>query len=334
MPIKPYGVLSGNVVDTRREDNSDTPHYQIQLVDSDDKHWRAAVNVLSQDAPRQLKFLVDTDFRHPITDALPEPGSGWTNLPNEPGGASLDFVRANLFDPSKMRVLPFGASGPDNDLSSVLDHYIQRAVGDNTITAYVFGQSWGPEHRADKVFGFRPGDGVHQVHMNQGNSEDYSNEDGTWQDGGLLLHLTSESRWVAIFLAFQSQSWHTDDVTGHALPDAPDLPPTGGEQARILAAMVNPVGSAPGAQTVTLINASPTTIDFSGWRIADRRKHTCPISPDSLAPGAILQMPLSNGVSLGNEGGAITLLDAAGLKVHGVAYTADRAQREGWTITF
>jgi hypothetical protein len=29
MPLRSYGVLSGNVVDTRREGASDTPHYQI-----------------------------------------------------------------------------------------------------------------------------------------------------------------------------------------------------------------------------------------------------------------------------------------------------------------
>jgi len=38
--------------------------------------------------------------------------------------------------------------------------------------------------------------------------------------------------------------------------------------------------------------------------------------------------------ALGNNGGAITLLDPNGLKVHGVSYTADQARPEGWTITF
>jgi hypothetical protein len=30
----------------------------------------------------------------------------------------------------------------------------------------------------------------------------------------------------------------------------------------------------------------------------------------------------------------ISLLDPAGLKVDGVAYTKDQADREGWTVTF
>ena len=38
-------------------------------------------------------------------------------------------------------------------------------------------------------------------------------------------------------------------------------------------------------------------------------------------------------VALGNKGGLITLLDAQGLKVDGVAYTAADAP-EGWTVVF
>jgi hypothetical protein len=43
---------------------------------------------------------------------------------------------------------------------------------------------------------------------------------------------------------------------------------------------------------------------------------------------------LNNGVALGNKGGSITLLDRGGLKVAGVAYTAEQAREEGWAVTF
>jgi uncharacterized protein YukJ len=67
------------------------------------------------------------------------------------------------------------------------------------------------------VFGFEPGRGVHDVHMNQGNARhDYhARDNGIWQDGALFLHLKREPRWVAVFLAFQSQQWQTDD---HGFP--------------------------------------------------------------------------------------------------------------------
>src|SRR5262249_15255490 len=88
--------------------------------------------------------------------------------------------------------------------------------------------------------------GVHDIHMNQGNNGRFRADDGVWQDGGLLIHLPTRSRWIGIFLAFQSQSWHTDDSTGHTLPDAPPHPDRDTAAIRILAALVNPAPAGPG----------------------------------------------------------------------------------------
>jgi hypothetical protein len=180
--------------------------------------------------------------------------------------------------------------------------------------------------------------------MNQGNSARFRGDDGVWQDGGLLIHFPGEGRWVGIFLAFQSQAWHTDDATGHAIAaPVPTPTPTPGPlpvpvpedgAVRILAAMVNPNGGAPEHESVLLLNASPDAIDLAGWRIADRMKETCAVPSIRLDAGAVLSVPLRDPVQLGNKGGSITLLDKAGLKVAGVAYTADQARREGWTVTF
>ncbi|MFD8756944.1 DUF2278 family protein [Kitasatospora sp. NPDC059577] len=47
---------------------------------------------------------------------------------------------------------------------------------------------------------------------------------GVYQDGGLLVHLPALNRRPAVFLAFQSQPWHTDDRTGHTLPAHAPVP--------------------------------------------------------------------------------------------------------------
>ena len=96
-----------------------------------------------------------------------------------------------------MRALPADAAGPDNDLADVLDGHITRAIGDPSADLYAFGQRWGPEDGVpDKVFGFAPGNGVHDIHMNQGNDPAFARDDGVWQDGGLLVHFPAVSRWV------------------------------------------------------------------------------------------------------------------------------------------
>ncbi|GAT65028.1 endonuclease [Planomonospora sphaerica] len=335
MPLKSYGVLAGRAVERRREGSTDTPHYQLHLTDDAGVSYRVAVNVLSQQAPSELLYHADEDFRHPLTALLPRTAGGWTALASAPGGAALDFVRGNLFDPAAMRALPPDAPGVDNDLADKFDHYVERAVADPAAIVYAFGERWGPEPRTrDKVFGFLPGNGVHDIHMNQGNSRRFRGDDGVWQDGGLLLSFPGESRWVAIFLAFQSQSWHTDDVTGHALDEVPSRPGPGEEPVRIVAALVNPAGPGPGGETVTLLNASPAPVDLAGWRLADRRGNALPLPAGALAPGAVLAVPVGEPFALDDGGGTITLLDAAGLRVHGVSYTSAQGRREGWTLTF
>jgi uncharacterized protein YukJ len=334
MPLNSYGVLVGRAVDCRREGGTDSPHYQVR-IDAGGTGYRIAVNVLSQESPSELLYLADDDFRHPVTAAVAGLAAGWHALPSRPGGAALDFIRGNLFSRSGMRALPPDADGPDNDLADFLDHYVKRAIADPGALVYAFGERWGPESGArDKVFGFRPGNGVHDIHMNQGNSARFQRDDGVWQDGGLLIRL--DGRWVGIFLAFQSQAWHTDDVTGHAIEDAPEPDPAedGDGAIRILAAMVNPNGGAPERESVLLLNASPQAVDLTGWRIADRMKQTCALPAGPLAAGQSLSVPLANGAQLGNKGGSITVLDRGGLKVAGVAYTGEQARAEGWTVVF
>ena len=331
MPLTGYGVLVGRPVDRRTEGGADTPHYQVH-VRGGQVDFRVAVNVLSQEQPSELLYLADEAFHHPLLSALPPLTDGFTSLPSQPGGVALDFIRANLFDKQAMRAVPSTAPGPDNDLADLLDHFVERAIADSAAKLYAFGQRWGPEPtRPDKIFGFSPGNGVHDIHMNQGNSKQFRSDDGVWQDGGLLLNFPTEEQWVAIFLAFQSQAWHTDDQTGHALEGAEPAAPD--RTVRIVAALVNPVGPAPEAETITLLNASPQGIDLAGWSIADAQKRRMTLEARSLPAGAAIQVVLAPPVQLGNRGGLVTLLDPAGLKVDGVAYTEQEAA-EGWSVVF
>jgi uncharacterized protein YukJ len=347
MPIARYGLLIGRPLHgvPGRGTNA---HYQIHVVD-DLTEYRIAVNVKSQLAPSEVEYLVDDDFRHPLTAALRARQPGFYrlgHLPSEDGG--LDYIRGNLFDRTQMRPLPMNLPGPDDDLNDHVDRVVQAAIAEEDALVYAFGQRWGPEDGArDKIFGFLPGNGIHDIHMNQGNSGRFVDDDGVWQDGGLLFYFPSVDRWTAVFLKFQSQSWHTDDVTGHTIvtpvpepvPDVPgDVPsPVGpGEpdlRIRIVAALVNPRGGDQGHETVTLLNVTDTDQALDGWGLANRNKVRFGLT-GILPAGGTATFTLPVDVPLSNDGGLITVLDAAGLKVHGVSYTKAQVARQGWTVVF
>src|SRR4051812_47833177 len=130
MPLRGYGVLTARVLDRRREGSGDTPHYQLQLADDDGTNYRAAINVKSQQSPSDLLYLLNDDLHHPVTGAVAALGAGWHALESHAGGAAIDYIRANLFDPAAMHPLPPDVDGPDNDLPDLMEHFVQRAIGD------------------------------------------------------------------------------------------------------------------------------------------------------------------------------------------------------------
>jgi len=221
--VQHYSLFKGWVVE-RQFATYKNPHYQIHAQDRTND-YRISVNVYSslnhsrRKRLSQVEFVLVENFTHPIVARLEElePGLYPLTKPEErgPGGLALDFVRGNLFDREKMKPVPFNLPGPNNDLNDYLDKYIQQAIGDNESMVCVFGSRWGPESWPDKIFGFKPGYGLHNIHMNQGNLPGmFAGDNGVWQDGGLLIYLAKAKKWAGFFIKFQQQTWDTWDDSG------------------------------------------------------------------------------------------------------------------------
>ena len=103
---------------------------------------------------------------------------------------------------------------------------------------------------------------------------------------------------------------------------------------RIVAALVNPAGPAPEAETVTLLSTSPQQVDLAGLVDPGPRQAPDDAPRRAAGPRRLPPCPVAAPVQLGNHGGLITLLNPDGLKVHGVAYTQAQAAAEGWSIVF
>ena len=357
MPISDYGVLKGRIVDCRQERDDFLPHYQIH-VRAAGISYRASVNVQSSDRSRpDLLHYVDDDVRHPLMHRLALLDDGFHPGVPGPDGLAVDYVRGGLVKHNQMRSIPHDEPGLDNDLNEKLDALVRHAIDDPDVEICVFGTRWGPERMRDQVFRFKPGNGLHDVHMNQGTPRNHrhARDNGAWQDGAVFLQLRDEGRWVGIYLAFQAQQWHTDERTGHPLADAPPrraprgdggpraprkpapppLPPraAAGTAIRITAAEINPPGDDRGAETVTLHNPTGAPATLDGWTL-DNGNGTTHALAGQLSPGAELVVRLPVEVPLSNRGGAILLLDPFGRHVDRVAYGRDQARGEGRVIRF
>ena len=210
MALAGYGVLKGSVIGHSRD--ADDDHYQV-LVRAGATLMRVAVNVRSSapKAPSTVLFATTTTLPPAFTGALAALAPGFRPLASRPGGLAIDFLRGGLVKPRSLKPLPPDLPGQDNDLKDALEAAVLRAMKEADSALHAFGVRWGPEkNRKDRCFHFVPGNGVHDIHMNQGNSGRYARDNGTWQDGALVFGYPGD-KWRAFFVAFQSQALKTDD---------------------------------------------------------------------------------------------------------------------------
>jgi len=344
-----YGVLKGRALAFKR-DNDGSPHSEV-LIEAEGKH-RIAINVRSSRGPasqRLIEYLMLPTVRHPLLDYARSLRHGFASLEGaEQSARGVDYIRSNLFRAEQMAPIVHTQPGPNNDLFEKVEALMQRAIANNA-TVYAYGGKWGPEPRKpDEYFDFLPGNGIHLIHMNQGDAE---NPNGKYQDGALFVEFAS-GETTGLFLKFQNQAWHTGEDSGDPLPDAPRVPPIVPPPAgpiepwpvlpptspyllaRIVGALVNPSGTDPGQERVTIFNTSSGDLNLNGWQLLDRNDRADGL--DGRLPFAEARtFKLSgDGAQLGNKGGTITLLDQRGLKVDGVAYTQADATVQGRALVF
>jgi uncharacterized protein YukJ len=341
MPLQSYAVLKGRPKATRCSAEGH-PHFHLQ-VEANGDLYRVAVNVRSVLEPSEMEYLIKLRFGHPVTGLLSCLSPGMHPVECRPGGLALDYIRLNLFHRDQFVKLPSHLSNGGTDLNHVLEGIFAAAIADPSCWVYVYGEPWESD-AADHLFHFRPSRGLHDVHMNQGNDPCHREQDAPWQDGAVLIEHARQQRWTGLFLKFQSQSWNTEEATGHAASPSGDalaaMMPSGSPsgqhtdgRVRIIAALVNPQRGQPPQETVTLLNLSPHPVDLTGWHLTAGSRSKWPLRGE-LPAGQTREIPLGTALSPGNKGGIVTLLNQEGMKVHGVYYTAEQAARKGWRIPF
>ncbi len=218
MPITNYSLLKGTPMAGKVVSGS-SAHYQITMQATGGP-FTAAVNIQSVDGSEVL-YAIKQNFTPPVP--LTNVASGMTKLPSKPGGLSLDFVRETIagkpmIQRSEMALLPIASNTAQfvaevehkdrlhqrkqHTLSNAVVTLLDQAVKQHGSLVYAFGSSFADNGVTD---------GIHDIHLNQGNAlNDHGADNGIWQDGALFVYLPQQKAYTAVFLAFQNESWNTD----------------------------------------------------------------------------------------------------------------------------
>lgn len=198
-----YGVLKSKIIDIH-EHRGDCPHFHIHTL-GDKVHYRISISVESQLPPNEVLYYIDEDFHHDITSKICDFPLGFTAITEDVKTQyGVDYLKGDMVDIRSLQPIPDQLPGPDNDLNEKLYSIMQKVMEDKDSILYAFGEKWDCEGK-DKIFHFSPGDGIHDIHMNQCISKDDSSSNNHWNDGALLIHFPNENKWNGIFIAFQNQ---------------------------------------------------------------------------------------------------------------------------------
>ncbi|KAJ5898705.1 hypothetical protein N7504_008993 [Penicillium tannophilum] len=361
MPVNDYGVWKANAVHyvvEHREDKSKNPHLLLYIDDRGDttKHAyyhsrhrshkpsqrnkeipglvRAVINIRSGEKEEsRLAYWIDHNYNdHPIINSLTDLPLGFHPLADakqSPVGLRTDYIRSNLFKINTGQILAHDDPNPENDIADAIEPEIEKAINEHA-DLYLFGA---------RFIDFK---GIHNLHMNQGNIDEWKHDDGVFQDGAILIHYPSSNRWLALFIGFASQAVHTDDSTGHAIASgvwSNYLSHIGTHinlmnSVTIDEASVNSIGSQPRRRSVTLTNVTNHKKPVSSWKIMNSTGEFQTLPADaSLDAMASHSFDIPD-VPLSDHGDTITLMNEQGLKVDGVSYRPQHERIEGQSVMF
>jgi hypothetical protein len=245
-----------------------------------------------------------------------------------------------------MRILPPEGAG-DDGLVHRLSAMLQLAKAQDC-DVFFYGNAFAKDdpHQTDAAFGYTPPTpfGLDNIHMAQGDPRALDvrlHENGVWHDGACFIWDAREQRMSAIFLAFQSQAWHTNDsgdlIYGATGCEAPLYDFGSGAFAPLpalkRAAEITSAHRAPdGSCAVVVANMTAEALDLTNWRVLvdAERIYSLPATP--LPPGHPLGAALPAG-ALSDGGGVVTLLNPGNLRVDGVAYLGGDP-KAGWSTSF
>ncbi|KAH3756486.1 Formate acetyltransferase 2 [Pelomyxa schiedti] len=215
-----YTVFVGALLKTWVKKSGNGPHLHLSLSQG----WDCAINLQSFDKSNNWTVVYDDYLQSGVKEAASvvevlqavekqcDEDGVWAKRLTEKTNR-LDYFRG-MCDDSDGLYQAFNWADMKSTAPTAMGSQITRALeglgADPRI--WLFGQPYSSNN------------GIHDIHMNQGNaSGNWDKDNGTFQDGCIFARGNDDSKWVAVFCAFNVQRLPTDE-NGRPTADAKTIP--------------------------------------------------------------------------------------------------------------
>ena len=202
-----YALISSKPIEYNNVD--DDNHIYIHSV-ARDEHYTVAVNVESNTTETCLCYAVkEYDVKavrgNKLLYSYIGMAEGLYFREKLSRNLRLDYWKQDWVTKEEMIPAEVRHSA-NNDLGKILVELAEKSIADPKAKIITLGKMFGPKDEADWTFGFRPAQGVHDVHCNQCSpiGSRWSTYDKPYSDGAIFFVLPKEEKVVGVFTMFKS----------------------------------------------------------------------------------------------------------------------------------
>ena len=202
--MKKYSLLKAYPI--AYDEFSDDNHFFIHAL-AGNEDYSLAVNVESNTRETVLKYEVRTYGEQELLSLLHLSKELKDSLYRQDRGEMkhyLDYYEQDLasFNAAEKEEIP-----EENRiiLSEKLKELTEKAIASPSAYTIAYGALWGPKaQETDRTFGFRPAQGLHDIHCNQKSpvGSPFAASDVPHKDGAIFFIYPEEKKAVGVYTAF------------------------------------------------------------------------------------------------------------------------------------
>ncbi len=209
--LKNYSCLKGIVSEDLEDRTKHTMTHHNLIVQANKLDYQVNIDIQS-DSRANVKMFYIEQFSNELLTNLGKLGDEGLFILNQLTQTyRMDYLRSGVFQIDYLKNMQ---PKPWQEISSLLDAHITCGT-----KICILGESYDDtETRSVTPYGLQlrqthnqlPPRGIHDIHLNQGNSEPHSKDNGIYQDGAIFIE-TPNSGIKAFFFMFDEQSLNIDD---------------------------------------------------------------------------------------------------------------------------